>query len=104
MPSSKEEPAPAVEQKTPDSLPLKPSRREKQNSPEPSPEASQRSTEGNAPTGLPTTETVDSTSLQDANADIEASSRERDALDDIIDESKATSHLVRIPFYRMKSR
>jgi hypothetical protein len=42
----------------------------------------------------PVDETVDSEPPQDA--EIETEPRERDALDDIINESKATSHLVRI--------
>ena len=84
-----------AEQNIPDSLPLKPSRREIQSSPERtqvSPEVIQHA---EAPTSEPV-ETVDVVEEEPLdNADIETETRERDVLDDIIDESKATSHLVR---------
>ncbi|KAJ5995586.1 DNA polymerase family X [Penicillium waksmanii] len=83
VPAAKEEPALAVEQKTADSLPLKRPRREK----EMSPERHQK----HVSAGPPILETVDSESPQDA--EVETEPRERDALDDIINESKATSHL-----------
>ncbi|OQE17198.1 hypothetical protein PENSTE_c021G07664 [Penicillium steckii] len=82
-----------AEQNIPDSLPLKPSRREIQSSPERtqvSPEVIQHA---EAPTSEPV-ETVDVVEEEPLdNADIETETRERDVLDDIIDESKATSHL-----------
>lgn len=83
-----------AEQKIPDSLPLKPSRREMQLSPE----RSQVPYEEVCCAETPTLEPVETVEIAEKepsnNTDIEAVSRERDVLDDIIDESKATSHLV----------
>lgn len=94
VPATKEEPAPAVEQKRADSLPLKRPRREKEMSPERLQSPSKEHVSTRPPIPEPVDETVDSEPPQDA--EIETEPRERDALDDIINESKATSHLVRI--------
>jgi len=84
----------AVEQKIPDSLPLKPSRREMQLSPERSQVSSEEVRFAETPM-LEPMETAEIVEKEPSNnVDIDTVSRERDALDDIIDESKATSHLV----------
>lgn len=83
-----------VEQKIPDSLPLKPSRREMQLSPGRSRVSSEEVRFAETPM-LESVETAEIVEKEPSNnLDIESVSRERDALDDIIDESKATSHLV----------
>lgn len=89
---AKGEPAPAIEQMTADLLPLKRPRREK----EMSPERLQSPPKEHVSAGPPIPEPVDETSEPPQDAEIETEPRERDALDDIINESKATSHLVRI--------
>lgn len=91
-----------AEPSPPGSLPLKPSRREKNQSPEcslslveePTPNPLPKDSPETVPESVPhpvTSEPVHETATE------ETSKRgiwERDALDDIIDEAKATSHLV----------
>ncbi|KAJ5098866.1 hypothetical protein N7532_005867 [Penicillium argentinense] len=89
------EPTPVVEQKTTDPLPLKPSRQDHQKSPE----TSQGQNEESAPVEIAISEAVTSEAVQ--NTDVGADTgivepRERDALDDVIDESKAARHLVSV--------
>lgn len=90
----------------PDSLPLKPSRREKNQSPElhlspveePMPNLLPNDFPENVTESVP--HAVIFESVQE-NATEEAcgrGDRERDALDEIIDEAKATSHLVKLFF------
>lgn len=101
-----------VEKKTADSLALKRSRRERQISPE----RTQESPKEDVPAEPQTSETINiepppysaiGKELREGdpetvdsgpppNPGIETKPRERDALDDIIKESKATSHLVSI--------
>ncbi|KAJ5741729.1 DNA polymerase family X [Penicillium manginii] len=86
-PAAKEEPTPAVEPKTVDSLPLKRPRREREISPE-GPQSLPKEEISSRPQ---ISEPVDDEPPKDA--EIETEPRERDALDDIITESKVTSHL-----------
>lgn len=84
--TANEEPTTEAEPSVPDSLPLKPSRREQRKSPE----TSQSSTGNSAPAGPPP-EVVIEKRIQEAAA---AETRVPDTLDDIIREAKAASHLV----------
>jgi DNA polymerase IV len=95
-PAAKEEPTPAVEPKTVDSLPLKRPRREREISPE-GPQSLPKEEISSRPQ---ISEPVDDEPPKDA--EIETEPRERDALDDIITESKATSHLVKINSFNDK--
>ncbi|CAI7588352.1 unnamed protein product [Penicillium glandicola] len=93
--------SPVAEPPPPDSLPLKPSRREKAQSPERSLSPVEESTPYPLPKDFTETvpksvlhtvisEPVHETATEEAS---ERGNRERDALDDTIDEAKATSHL-----------
>lgn len=89
-----------AEPSLPDSLPLKPSRREKNQSPERCLSPVEESTPNPLPKDSP--ETVPESVPHAVTSDHETATEEackrgtweRDALDDIIDEAKATSHLV----------
>lgn len=80
-------PAP-IEPESTGSLPLKKSTRELQQNPE----STQASVDARAPTPPPA---VPAPVVSALEIDESSPSRERDAFDDIIDESKAMSHLVR---------
>ena len=87
MPVQNEKPTPAVaEPRSADTLQLKLSKREQQQQ---STQPSQSQPETSATATLPVSEVVVGEPIPDA-----ASTRERDALDDIIDEAKAVQHLV----------
>lgn len=88
---------------SPDSLPLKPSRREKNQSPErylspvgePTPNPSPEDYPETVPESVPDavfSKSAPETATEEAR---KGGKWERDALDDIIDEAKATSHLVK---------
>ncbi|KAI2732743.1 hypothetical protein CBS147332_1882 [Penicillium roqueforti] len=93
--------SPVVEPPLPDSLPLKPSRREKNQSPERCLSPVKKPTPNSLPKDLPeiVPESVPNNMISEpvhepaAEEACKRGSRERDALDDIIDEAKATSHL-----------
>ncbi|KAJ5561969.1 DNA polymerase family X [Penicillium sp. DV-2018c] len=98
----------AAQPSLPDSLPLKKSRREKDQSPEKDPSSIGEVTHTFPEDGLSTIPKAASGSTPDAEAassiheaathgEGSRGSRERDALDDMIDEAKATSHLVTAP-------
>ena len=80
-------PAP-IEPEPTGSLPLKKSTREQLQNPE----STQDSVAERAPTPQPAVTAADTSAME---IDESSPSRERDAFDDIIDESKAMSHLVR---------
>lgn len=81
----------ATEPSAPDSLPLKPSKRYLQ-----APVTSQSSIENHSPAAPSHSDEIVSERVQEAPSPAEAreESRERDALDDMIQETKAASHLV----------
>lgn len=86
-----EEPNRATEPSAPDSLPLKPSKRALQ-----APETSQSSIENHSPARPFHSNEVVSERVQEApsTAEFREEPWERDVLDDMIQEAKATSHLV----------
>ncbi|CAG8007073.1 unnamed protein product [Penicillium nalgiovense] len=97
--TAEKEKSPVAEPSLPDSLPLKPSRREKNQSPERCLSPVEESTPNPLPKDSP--ETVPESVPHAVTSDHETATEEackrgtweRDALDDIIDEAKATSHL-----------
>jgi DNA polymerase IV len=100
--TAEKEKSPEAEPSPPDSLPLKASRREKNQSPErclsqveeptpnPLPRDSPETVRESVPDAV-TSEPDHETATEEA---CKRGNWERDALDDIIDEAKATSHLV----------
>ncbi|OQE31128.1 hypothetical protein PENFLA_c002G10153 [Penicillium flavigenum] len=99
--TAEKEKSPVAEPSPPDSLPLKPSRREKNQSPErclsPVKEPTPNPLPKDSPETVPESVPHAVTSEPDHETATEETSKrgnwERDALDDIIDEAKATSHL-----------
>lgn len=102
-PTATEKDKSPVAEPAPDSLPLKQSRREKNQSPERCLSPVEEPTPNPLPNDFPETvpesilNTVISPPAHEAATEEarETGNRERDALDDIIDEAKATSHLVK---------
>ncbi|CAP99225.1 Pc22g19370 [Penicillium rubens Wisconsin 54-1255] len=99
--TAEKEKSPVAEPSPPGSLPLKPSRRDKNQSPEcslslveePTPNPLPKDSPETVPESVPhpvTSEPVHETATEETS---KRGNWERDALDDIIDEAKATSHL-----------